>query len=186
MGRYKRVCNLCGAEKPEFTVTSKHLGFVLKELKEFDSLETDHITRHICTDCFLKIFKKQEENPTIEQNAGENRIEGGVLSVSGSVSEKHYRPFKDCDELVETYHKRTFTPVVVEELYNKKLKKMYRPEIWVKSKAYGTENLITAFDNDNESIGGSCVYIQDIWIDMKELFDCFTFLDGSVCGKPEK
>lgn len=28
----------------------------------------------------------EEENPTIEQNAGENQIEGGVISISGSVN----------------------------------------------------------------------------------------------------
>lgn len=128
--------------------------------------------------------KTVSEYYTVEQNAGENRIEGGVLSVSGSVSEKHYRPFKDCDELVEAYHKRAFTPIIAEEL-NKNLKKMYRPEIWIKSKAYGVDNLITAFDNDKESIGGSCVFLQDTWFDMQELFDNFTFLDGSPCGISE-
>ena len=46
-----------------------------------------------------------EGNPTIEQNAGENQIEGGVVSISGSVA-KQYRPFKDCDELVETFIKK--------------------------------------------------------------------------------
>ena len=54
--------------------------------------------------------------------------------------------------------------------------------VWVKHERYGTENLIIAFDNDNESIGGSCVFIQDMWVDMQELFDNFTFLDGSPCG----
>ena len=159
---------------------------------------------------------KPEENYTIEQNCGENRIEGGVLSVSGSVNkeddelwyvifnmnmqyeicrkcpksglfsgtheecekwilekwneehpepkEKHYRPFKNCSEMIMT----TGTKL-----------------IWVIHKKYGTENLITAFDNDNESIGGSCVFIQDMWIDMQELFENFTFCDGSPCGLEE-
>ena len=172
MGRCKRVCDLCGAEKPEFTVTSKHLGYVLKDLKEFVT-ETDHITKHICTDCFLKIFRKPERNPTIEQNAGENRIEGGVVSVSGSVSK--YRPFKNCDELIRFYKD-------ISGCYDGAL---FKPCIWVKHKRYGTENLITAFDNDNESIGGSCVFVQDIWLDMQELFDNFTFLDDSPCGVSE-
>lgn len=155
----------------------------------------------------------EEENPTIEQNAGENQIEGGVVSVSGSVDksedecnpricekcfaencigchkndmfkakpESNLRPFKDCDELVECWERKIFIPVMQ---YTKQ-KVLFRPEIWVKSKEYGTDNLITAFDNDNESIGGSCVFIQDMWVDMKELFDNFTFLDGSPCGKEE-
>lgn len=100
-------------------------------------------------------------------------------------NEKHYRPFKDCDELVETYNKRAFTPIVAEGM-NSSRNKMFRPEIWVKSKAYGVDNLITAFDNDNESIGGSCVFVQDIWVDMQELLDCFTFCDGSPVGKLEE
>lgn len=98
--------------------------------------------------------------------------------------EKHYRPFNNCEELVETYHNRAFIPIIAESL-NQKLKMMYRPEIWVKHKEYGTENLITAFDNDNESIGGSCVFIQDMWCDMAELFEQYTFLDGSPCGVEE-
>lgn len=78
---------------------------------------------------------------------------------------KHWKPFKDCSELVNACGTKL---------------------IWVKSKEYGTENLITAFDNDNESIGGSCVFLQDIWLDMSELFNGFTFLDNSPCGCEEE
>lgn len=96
-----------------------------------------------------------------------------------SDEEKHYRPFKDCNELVETFIKKweaeTGSGFIV-------FPKLHKPCIWVKSRAYRTDNLIIAFDNDNESIGGSCVFLQDIWVDMQELFDCFTFLDGSPCG----
>ena len=120
---------------------------------------------------------KPEENYTIEQNTGENRIESGVLSISGSV-EKQYRPFNNCGELIEYWY--DFTGVI------NCSPKLFMPTIWVKHKRYGTENLITAFDNDNESIGGSCVFIQDIWVDMKELFDNFTFCDGSPCGSKEE
>ena len=37
----------------------------------------------------------------LERTIKDKVIEGGVISISGSVSEKHYRPFKDCDELIE-------------------------------------------------------------------------------------
>ena len=159
----------------------------------------------------------EEGNPTIEQNAGENRIEGGVLSVSGSVSEKHtscadceyedkdvykdepckscglarqyympkkekhYKPFNNCNELLEVFRKKCEAEVNCSTYFPT----LYKACVWVKHKEYGTENLIIAFDNDNESIGGSCVFIQDIWVDMKELCDNFTFLDGSPCGKEE-
>ena len=155
--------------------------------------------------------KTMSENYTIEQNAGDNQIEGSVknsttcfgceyededvytfercrlcdIERSNYIPKKgkHYRPFKDCDELVKCWEKKMFIPAVMftEDTRNK----LYRPSIWIKSKEYGTDNLITAFDGNNESIGGSCVFIQDIWVDMKELFDNFTFLDGSPCGLEE-
>ena len=97
--------------------------------------------------------------------------------------EEHCRPFNDCDELVDYWKKKMYVPAFY---YTKDFRdKLSRPDIWVKNKEYGTDNLITAFDGNNESIGGSCVFIQDIWIDMKELFDNFTFCDGSPCGVEE-
>lgn len=171
----------------------------------------------------IPLFDEIIENPTIEQNAGENRIEGGVLSLSvapkelnkhckwckgkgcncGNCSnkdeensyyllhkekfpepqERTFRPFKNCDELVECWGQKMYIPAIAFTKDHRD--KLYRPSIWVKHKEYGTDNLIIAYDNDNESIGGSCVFIQDIWIDMNELFDNFTFCDGSVCGMEE-
>ena len=56
-----RICDLCGAEYPEFTVTSKHLDVMLPELERYHSPKTSHITKHICTKCFKKIFKKEKK-----------------------------------------------------------------------------------------------------------------------------
>ena len=156
----------------------------------------------------------EEGNPTIEQNTGENRVEGGVLSVSGIINdkcykcgkqltlenvanivltsnppkfmckecagekEKHYRPFNNCDELVETYHNRAFIPIVAEGL-TQKLKRMYRPEIWVKEKETGIEQLITGF-------GDTVVkFSPDYTITLKSLFENYMFLDSSPCGMEE-
>lgn len=164
-----------------------------------------------------ELYNDVEGNHTIEQNAGENRIEGGVVSISGSVSEKHtckectgetvfkgkkaycknrncdlpacdnfkpkkYRPFNNCDELIELFQTKCASEMGCSTYFPT----LYKACVWVKHKEYGTENLIIAFDNDNESIGGSCVFIQDIWVDMKELFDNFTFLDGTPVGKLEE
>ena len=50
------------------------------------------------------------------------------------------------------------------------------PLIWVKSKEFdNTTYLITAYDKEN-------VHIEEIWIDMKELFEKYTFLDSRPCG----
>ena len=58
--RKVKYCYLCGASRPEFTVASKHLSYMLKRFKKFDS-GTSHITIHICEDCFLKAFNKEED-----------------------------------------------------------------------------------------------------------------------------
>lgn len=103
-------------------------------------------------------------------------------TVQESLKElNHYRPFKDCDELIDTWVKK-FEFETEYRLSNSPLQKPY---VWVKSKTYGTENCITAFDDYDESIRGSCVFLQDMWLDMNDLFNNFTFLDNSVCGVEE-
>ena len=80
-------CDLCGKEGlTEFTVKSKHLRWILSEdLQKLDTYKNNWLTKNICEDCFKKIFEKSEGNHTIEQNAGDNQIEGGVVSIGGSV-----------------------------------------------------------------------------------------------------
>lgn len=193
-------CDLCGKKTfTEFIVKSKHLAWVLSDMAKYHKNNNSYITRHICKDCFKKIFGKPEDKweevkkqcdeakkhlipYTVEQNCGENRVEGGVLSVSGSVSEKHFKPFNNCDELIEVFREKCEAEVNCSTYFPT----LYKACVWVKHKHYGTENLITAFDNDNESIGGSCVFIQDMWCDMAELFEQYTFLDGSPVGKLEE
>lgn len=91
--------------------------------------------------------------------------------------EEQTRPFKDCDELIEHY-RRKYKSAVGCDIY---FPSLYKPCIWVKSKEYGTDFLITVFDNNNESIGAN-VIINDMGVTMKMLFDNYTFCDGSVCG----
>ena len=160
----------------------------------------------------------EEGNPTIEQNAGENRIEGGVVSISGSVSEKHtckecvgeivfkgkkaycknrncdlpacdnfkpkkeshYRPFNDCNELIEHYQKK-YESAVGCDIY---FPSLYKPNIWVKSKYCGDcQLLITGFTLDDEGIPN--VWLTDSWITLEKLFDDLVFLDDSPCGVEE-
>ncbi len=57
-----RNCDLCGSNiNVEFTVTSKHLYWVLPQaLQKLNATGTDHITKHICEKCFIKTFNKGE------------------------------------------------------------------------------------------------------------------------------
>ncbi len=110
-----------------------------------------------------------EGNYTIEQNTGVNRVEGGVLSVSGSISEKHYKPFEDTAELMVHYSKH----------FNIDFPPFYEPIIWVKNKSDDTRYLIIGFEESRVLIGNS-------WFTLKDLFRQCVFLDGSPVGMLEE
>jgi hypothetical protein len=54
-------CDLCNNKYAEFTVTSKHLSFMLPKLKKYNKKKLGHITKHICDKCFIEIFNKKEK-----------------------------------------------------------------------------------------------------------------------------
>lgn len=56
---HKRICDLCGTKETEFTVTSKHLSYIDEDLKKYNEFGTNHIVKHICKDCFMKLFTKK-------------------------------------------------------------------------------------------------------------------------------
>ena len=89
-------------------------------------------------------IKPEEELYTIEQNCGE----------------KHYRPFKDCSELIM--------------ITGTKL-------LWVTNIVDGCECLITGFGT-SEEYNEDYVIIRDMQVNMKELYCNWRFADGSLCG----
>lgn len=83
--------------------------------------------------------------------------------------EKTFRPFKDCDELVEFWSKNYqtgFRPANT------------KPLIWVRLKVDKRERLIVAFGTDFVEIGNKAKAVP-----LQKLFDDYEFLDGSPCGK---
>ena len=85
-------------------------------------------------------------------------------------SEKKYRAFKNCDELIAEYEKR----------FHKKARcGVHRlPLIWVRSKDNTDYRaMITAFYEDNVTVGANLTAMSTDF-----LFKHFTFLDGSSCG----
>lgn len=180
MGRQIRVCDVCGAEKPEFTVTSKRLSCVLEDLKQFDTDGTDHITKHLCKDCFIKIFSK----PTGEVSIWSQWKDEPQPETTLTATENHYRPFKDCEELLKTYDKIFEKHTGIKPIECN----LNRQYIWIRQKECKAENLIIAFDNHIKVDGKdtSCVSIQDMWLDMEDLVDRFEFLDGTPCGVLEE
>lgn len=152
-----------------------------------------------------------EINTDIEQNAGENQIEGGAVSISSSAkvytckdclrhkfcylaekrkdkactkislckeAEKQYRPFKDCNELIEHYQKK-YKSAVGCDIY---FPSLYKPCIWIRDiteDAKGDIELITGFtEHGNVLINGTSYPLQ-------HLFQMYEFLDGTPVGVEE-
>lgn len=79
----------------------------------------------------------------------------------------NFRPFKDTKKLIEWW----FCKI------GYRAKDLTMPIIWLKNKKHGyVSNIISYFDDFVEIETGTTKF------DMKELFDNFTFLDGTPCG----
>lgn len=97
--------------------------------------------------------------------------------------EDKFRPYSNPDEMIEDFKKR----------YNAyggwsgKDNPMYNPMIWIKSKATGFRHLVTDYSDDNcGHCNKSCIWIGSLSIMFKELFDKYTYLDGTPCGIKEE
>ncbi len=84
--------------------------------------------------------------------------------------EKKWRPYKDCDEMIKDYKKRFNADCPEHEL----------PLIWVQDKSSKEKCFITDFYNYT-TVGMSDGYYRFL----SELFNQFTYLDGSPCGVEE-
>ena len=89
-------------------------------------------------------------------------------------AEKKYRPFKDVDELVKVWDAKIGTPNWGTD------GDLTMPHIWVRRKESNCKGqLITKFSDPLWVIMSTEGY------NMTDLFEHFTFLDGSVCGVEE-
>lgn len=88
----------------------------------------------------------------------------------GESVESKYRPFEETAELMLYFYKH----------FNKECKTFEEPLIWVKRKdsSYDSRVLITGYDEIS-------VFLEDVWIDLKELYEQYVFLDNSLIGKEE-
>lgn len=85
--------------------------------------------------------------------------------------EKKWRPYKSIAEFVSDFVQR----------FNTHCPNYAMPLIWVRSKATRTILNIDAFYND--TICKDAIYVGCSWKEMTDLFEGYTFLDGSPCGK---
>lgn len=98
---------------------------------------------------------------------------GGSFSFKKVEKEPQYRPYKDTEEMIADYKER----------FNvSKVPSFCLPLIWVKDKpAFNSEGarLIAETFKHVVRLGNSTVHLQN-------LFDYYTYLDGSPCGKVEE
>lgn len=118
--------------------------------------------------CFIGVLERVRENeglPFVFQDDYNHQFIREIIE-----EQPKYRPYKDTDEMVEDFKKRTRL-VTYDFCY---------PSIWIKS-CDGFVSLITEF-------GFGCVWssVHQVGISMKELFDSYTYLDGSPCGIKEE
>lgn len=88
--------------------------------------------------------------------------------------EEEYVPFETVDELIECWADKRKIPLLGVD--GKAWNPLVMPLIWVKGKGTRAKHLITEY-------WCASVCIGDNLRDLKELYDCYTFLDGSPIGK---
>lgn len=126
---------------------------IMKAYVEGKQLQYKYYTFDAWTDC---------DNPQFNFELFQYRIKP-------EVKEPTYRPYKDCDEMIEDFNTR-FGVIHDKELL---------PLIWIKYKETGSKFLITFFGE--QEITASC----GNW-SLRHASDNFTYLDGSPCGKLEE
>ncbi len=88
-------------------------------------------------------------------------------------AEEKYRPYKDTDELIEDWKERASAYGSAHFSKNP----MFCPSIWVKGSGSSIcKHLITDFIDRNVTT------YNYVWT-LEELFEGFTYLDGTPCGK---
>lgn len=86
-----------------------------------------------------------------------------------------YRPFKSCDELIETWKNMMNKVLGVNESFIKT--DLDEPTVWVKQKIDGRRRMIVGFGENFVEFGSMARTVT-----LKRLFEMYTFFDGSPCG----
>lgn len=136
-----------------------------------DKLAYGEVTRILDKDCLYR-FRI------------DNIIDKAFFYLVEEPEEKKFRPYSNLDEMIEDFKKR----------YNAyggwrgKDNPMYNPLIWIKSKNTGFRHLVTDYGDDDNC--GYCnksgIWIGPISLGFTELFDDYTYLDGTPCGIEEE
>ena len=129
----------------------------------------------------LRAFVSEDDDPrTLIEVMGEEyrcRFHEGeniwnLFYLVEEPEEDKYRPYENTDEMIEDFKERA------KKHYNANFFKcpMFHVSIWVKNKKTDCKSLITDSSKD-------MVFFSDTRFTTEELFDKYTYLDGTPCGK---
>ncbi len=102
-----------------------------------------------------------------------------VCAMTNACPEKHYRPFKDIEELLDHWYDKTGMRHPDGLIYG--VSSLTMPRIWVQRKESPKfKLLITEYDMCFQHLA-----VGNVWKDLEGLFNNYIFLDGSPCGVEE-
>ena len=120
---------------------------------------------------FSEVGKVYTEN-NIYRFSDSNGFDYSLFYIVGAPAEDKYRPYETTDEMIEDFKERA------KKHYNANFFKcpMFHVSVWVKNKQTGCMCLVTDYLERT-------VFCSEFSYTMEELFDKYTYLDGSPCGK---
>lgn len=120
----------------------------------------------------IRVLEKIEEEDAVCRFMADNGHTFNLFYLVEMPNEVKYRPYKNTDELVEDWKERVIA--YDSALFSKN--PMFCPLIWVKNKATNDKYLLVIYFHDSVMCGAAPY-------DLPTLFDGYTYLDGSPCGK---
>lgn len=137
------------------------------------------IIAHEFSECYGKISKIKTEGHSLRFLKEDDYCFGLFYLIKESQEEK-FRPYSNPDEMIEDF-KRRYNSY---DDWSGKDNPMYNPMIWIKSKDTGFRHLVTDY-GDNDNCNKICIWIGTPSINFKELYENYTYLDGTPCGIKE-
>lgn len=120
----------------------------------------------------IKEIATDDENYRfLADNYSGNETSWNLFYLVEEPKEKKLRPYRDSDEMVEDFKKR----------FNVKVQPYEMPLIWIKIKDTDKKYLVVRFASSLTICTNVDVYTPKL----KDLVECYTYLDGSPCGIEE-
>ena len=120
---------------------------------------------------YWKPITKQKAEKHTDYNHCEDAKKAYVCAMTNACPEKHYRPFKNIDELIKVWIEKSKQ---VHSDYS-----LTMPYIWVRLKECNKGGLLITYFGEDE------VKTDVGFLTMSKLLNAYTFTDGSVCGVEE-